>query len=73
MPTIAETAAILAARDFNQFIGLAENQHFEVKSASYDLAQAAGRFELAKDVAALATTEGGYLIAGLNTSAQPCA
>ena len=68
MPTIQEIAAILAARDFDQFIGLAEDQHFEVKSASYDLTQAPGRFELAKDVAAFATTEGGYLIVGLNTT-----
>jgi len=42
MPTIQEVAAILAARDFNQFLGLAEDQHFEVKSASYDLTQAPG-------------------------------
>ncbi len=68
VPPIPDVAEIIARGDFNRFINVVEDQLLEVKSAAYDLAQPEGRFELAKDVAALATTQGGYLIIGLGTS-----
>jgi hypothetical protein len=69
MPPIADVAAILQSGDFNQFVGLVEDEYLEVKSTTYDLANSAERrYELAKDVAAMATSLGGYLIIGLSTT-----
>jgi len=68
MPPIADIADILQRRDFNQFVNLIEDEFLEVKSQSYNLDDAENRYELAKDVAAMATTHGGYLIIGLAMS-----
>jgi len=73
MPPVADVAAILTSLDFNRFLNLAEDQFLEVKSAPYELTQPTGRYELAKDVAPLATTQGGYLIIGLGTTRNPAA
>lgn len=64
-------AQILASADFVQLIGTAEDIFLEVKSAPFDLATAAGRYELAKDVSAFANSQGGYLLIGLRTARSP--
>ncbi len=52
-------------------MGCKEDQWFDAKRApGYDLNNASGRFELAKDVSSFANAEGGYLIIGLSTSAR---
>ena len=49
-------------------VGRPETQTFEAKGASpYDLDTASGRYELAKDVSAIANAEGGFLVVGLTT------
>lgn len=64
--------AIITSGDFNQFIGLAEDAVLEVKQQPYDLDNsAAERYELAKDVSALANAGGGYIIVGLSTRREP--
>jgi hypothetical protein len=63
---------ILASGDFAQFIGMAEDAVLEMKRQHYDLATAAAdRYELAKDVSALANSGGGYILIGLATQKEP--
>ena len=57
--------ALLEARRFARLIGEAEAVSLEVKQEPYDLDAAAGRYELAKDVSALANSGGGHLLVGL--------
>ncbi len=72
MPTIDETAQLLADRNLAGFVGLREGQWFDAKrAAGYNLATEAGRFELAKDVSSFANAEGGYIIIGLTTADVP--
>src|SRR5207249_6955457 len=54
-----------------QFVGLREDLYFEAKSAPYELASPDGRWELAKDVSALANAEGGFIVIGLATAPVP--
>ncbi len=59
---------ILESRQLSDFVGFKEDIYFEAKGKiAYDLDSAKGRYELAKDVSALANAEGGYLIIGLET------
>jgi predicted HTH transcriptional regulator len=58
---------IIESREFGQLIGMVESAVFEAKSAGYDLAAAEGRYELAKDVSALANSEGGHVLIGVRT------
>jgi len=67
---IEVTGQILAAGDFARLIDQEEDLLLEVKSQPYDLDTADGRYELAKDIASFANSEGGYLLIGLNHS-QP--
>lgn len=74
MPTIDEVRGLIAGGDFNQFVGQPEDSVLEVKSQGYDLVGSAqARYELAKDVAAMANAEGGYLIIGLSTQRDAAA
>jgi len=69
MPQASDIADILGSGDFAKFVGLREGLEFEAKNSTpYDLATAAGMYELAKDVSAFANAAGGYLIIGLNHS-----
>src|SRR6266478_6372129 len=68
---IAEVVAILQSGDFTRlFVGL-EDDHLECKSAPYNLDQECEKMELAKDVSALANTDGGIILLGVQTEQEP--
>jgi hypothetical protein len=68
---VARIRAAIDAGRFGELIGLEEGVTFEAKgSQPYDLDEANGRYELAKDVSALANSAGGFLIIGLKTKAS---
>lgn len=68
MPTLDELATIRAHRRFSTFVGEVENLWFEAKEiGEVDFNNPRHRFELAKDVSALANAEGGSLVFGLTT------
>jgi len=57
---------ILDEGNLSKLIGLKEDLWFEIKGKNpYDFNSPDDRYELAKDVTALANAEGGYLIIGL--------
>ncbi len=57
---------IVSQKDFNQLIGKIENIYFDCKAIPDDLSTDEGKIELAKDVAALANKNGGFLFIGVN-------
>lgn len=60
---------ILDAHQLEQLVGVREDMAFEAKRANaYDVTQASGRLELAKDVAGFANSQGGHLVIGLVTT-----
>lgn len=62
---------ILESGEFGLFVGLLEDLHFEAKNSTpYDLSTEKGRYELAKDVSALANSDGGYIVIGLHDERQ---
>jgi predicted HTH transcriptional regulator len=68
MSTTDDIVQILKSRDLASLKGLRENQWFDAKrAAGYNIAIASGRFEVAKDVSALANAEGGHILVGLTT------
>jgi hypothetical protein len=68
MPAIEAIRNILITAKFDQFLGMKEDLWFDAKlRPGYDLATPNGRIELAKDISALANSEGGHLIIGLVT------
>ena len=68
MPDISR---ILSAGTSDALIGVAEDAFLEAKSIGYDLDASAGRFELAKDVSAMANSGGGWILIGVATSRMP--
>ena len=69
-PTSTIRDAIESGR-FGDLIGLEEGLTFEAKGATpYKLDEPPGRYELAKDVSALANSAGGFLLVGLRTQAS---
>ena len=58
---------ILKEGRFSELLGMTESHNFECKSQTYDLSQPKQQHELAKDVSAIANTEGGVIIVGLKT------
>lgn len=63
----ARIKSILESGNLEGFVGLLEDLHFEAKNCTpYDLGTEKGRYELAKDVSALANSEGGYIVIGLH-------
>jgi hypothetical protein len=56
--------------DFSPFVGCVEWVSFECKKSPYQLKQSDQRFELAKDVAAMANAGGGAIVIGLGTEAR---
>lgn len=68
MPAIEAIRNILITAKFDEFLGMKEDLWFDAKGRpGYDLATPNGRIELAKDISALANSEGGHLIIGLVT------
>jgi hypothetical protein len=57
-----EALAILAGGDFERFIGVAESLEVEFKGEPYRAEQDSQKFELAKDVTALANAAGGVIV-----------
>ena len=51
-----QAVAALESGDFEAFVGVTEGGHLDFKGAPYNLASDAGKFELAKDVAAFANS-----------------
>lgn len=62
---------ILESGDFTKLMGDIEDGVFECKAAPYYLDNDAGVFELAKDVAAFANSDGGLIVLGLETVSVP--
>jgi predicted HTH transcriptional regulator len=69
--TVPEVVAILQSGDFTRLFGCLEDDHLECKSAPYNLGQERERMELAKDVSALANTDGGIILLGVQTEQEP--
>jgi Putative DNA-binding domain len=65
--TRAEALAILGGGDFDQFVGAPESLEVEFKGEPYRLDQEGQKFELAKDVSALANAAGGVIVIGART------
>jgi hypothetical protein len=65
--TREEALAILAGGNFEQFVGTPEGLEVEFKREPYRLEQDDQKFELAKDVSALANAAGGVIIIGVRT------
>lgn len=63
----AQLRVVIDARRFGDLLGEAEDIDLEAKEEPYDLESAAGRYELAKDVSAIANSGGGYLLIGIAT------
>lgn len=63
--------AALAAHRSGDLLGTAEAGWVEFKRQPYDLDRPAGKFELAKDVAAMANANGGVIVIGVATSSPP--
>lgn len=69
---IAALEALLASGEFSDLLGRMESAVLEVKgSKPYDLDSPFGRWELAKDVSAMANSAGGFLLVGLQTTKDP--
>jgi hypothetical protein len=67
-----EIESILDKRAFAKFVGLREGIIFEAKRAqAYDLSLPEQRYELARDVSALANSQGGWIVLGLATVQNP--
>lgn len=64
--TPQEILEILHSKDFDELIGLIEYSQFDAKQ-KYSLDSDRGKYELAKDVAAMANSDGGVLVVGLTT------
>ncbi|MBU2470022.1 MAG: ATP-binding protein [Proteobacteria bacterium] len=65
-PKPEEIIEILKSKNFNKLKGLAEHSQFDAKQ-KYSLDTDRGKYELAKDVSAMANGEGGVLVVGLTT------
>lgn len=57
----------LARDEFDQLLDTPESEWLDFKLAPYQLATPKGKWELAKDVAAFANKEGGYIVIGIET------
>lgn len=66
--TRAEVLDVLATGNFEQLVGLAETIDVEFKGQPYQIADHdSQKFELAKDVSALANASGGVIVIGVQT------
>jgi schlafen family protein len=62
-----EALGILADGDFDRFVGVAEGLEVDFKGEPYRLGEEVEKFELAKDVSALANAAGGVIVVGVQT------
>ena len=69
--SLLEVSAILESGQFATLLGGMEDEHFECKSAPYQLQQEREKMELAKDVSALANADGGFILIGMQTEEEP--
>jgi len=75
--TPPDIAAILARGTFDDLKGTFEDEHLECKKAPYQLQHEHQKYELAKDVSAIANrsartgSDGGYLLLGVRTERSP--
>jgi hypothetical protein len=69
--TVAEVLYFLGRGEFDEIIGTAEDEQLEFKGSPYYLASDAMKFELAKDVTALANSGGGLILLGFRTCKDP--
>ena len=67
-PDPEEITRLLGRGAFDELLKCIEHQRLECKRDLYDLKTAFGKIELAKDVSALANTEGGYILIGVSTT-----
>ena len=65
--TSSEILEILRASDDGALVGLEESTEFDAKSQPYRIDEPKGRWELAKDVSAMANARGGLLLVGAKT------
>jgi hypothetical protein len=73
-----ELGAALSAPNFDQILGTEEGDWIDFKTGPYSMQGSGniqltevGRWELCKDVAAVANNRGGYLVLGVRTEKQP--
>jgi hypothetical protein len=71
MLSVSEVDAILSSGRFDNLLGCVEDSHLECKAAPYQLDQDRQKMELAKDISALANTDGGNLLIGVQTERNP--
>jgi hypothetical protein len=69
--TVEEVTGILSRGTFGELISTVEHVQFECKGGLYDTKAGKSKIELAKDVSALANSEGGYLLIGPATEQNP--
>jgi predicted HTH transcriptional regulator len=69
--TVEEVTGILSRGTFAELISTVEHVQFECKNGLYDTKTGKGKIELAKDIAALANSSGGYLLIGPATKKNP--
>lgn len=62
-----ELLAVLGGGDLEQLVGVREDVEVEFKRQPYQLDQESEKFELAKDVSALANASGGAIVLGVQT------
>lgn len=64
---IKKIEEIIKSGKFSGFLGMIESAYFDAKEKPYNLDNINDRYEIAKDVSALANNKGGYIIIGLKT------
>lgn len=69
--TLKELTHILSIGDFDQLIGIVENNWLDFKGDPYHLKDEYNKSELAKDVAAMAIHDGGMILIGPRTDKNP--
>src|SRR5438552_2652396 len=65
--TRVELMEALVAHQFDRLVGTVESDWVDFKEQPYDLSTPAGKWELAKDVAAFANQQGGCIVLGVRT------
>jgi hypothetical protein len=68
---LEEIDSILLSGAFAALVGCLEDDHLECKAAPYDLDVERTKMELAKDVSALANSDGGIVLIGVHTERDP--
>lgn len=63
----SQIVTILKSGDFDELVGTVEDDHFECKAEPYRIEDEHQKFELAKDVSALANAQGGIILIGVQT------